>query len=223
MYETLEKEFIRHGDKEIAIAQAAYMKDHFPFYGIKAPQRRNIQKPFLQRKALPDKQSLPSIVKTLWERPQREWHYFAQELTAKYHRQYEIDDIALFEHMITQRSWWDTIDYIATNSVGPYFKKFPEERQVRIQDWLDSDNIWLQRTCLLFQLKYKEELEKELLTNIIQQLLGSNEFFINKAIGWILRSYSRVDADWVSDFVARHDDLHSLSKREALKLIDKQK
>ena len=48
--------------------------------------------------------------------------------------------------------------------------------------------------------------------------LGSTEFYINKAIGWALREYSKTDADWVREFVATHE-LSRLSQREALKRL----
>ena len=83
---------------------------------------------------------------------------------------------------------------------------------------MKSDNIWLQRTFLIFQLKYKEEININLLTDYILQLKDTKEFFINKAIGWILREYTRTNPEWVIDFVNKHE-LSNLSKREALKLI----
>lgn len=107
---------------------------------------------------------------------------------------------------------------IATKLVGSYFKQHPQQITPKINQWISSNNIWLQRTALLFQLKYKEDLDTDLLRHIIEPLLGSDEFFINKAIGWILREYSRTDQDWVIDFVEQHL-LSKLSKKEALRLI----
>lgn len=71
---------------------------------------------------------------------------------------------------------------------------------------------------MLFQLKYKEEIDAKLLSHVIESLLGSKEFFINKAIGWVLREYSRTNPTWVVSFVEVHT-LHNLSKREALRLL----
>jgi 3-methyladenine DNA glycosylase AlkD len=120
--------------------------------------------------------------------------------------------------MILQKSWWDTVDFIAVNLVGAYFKVFPHKRNVITQKWMASNNIWLQRSCLLFQLKYKELLDTEFLANTISSLLGSQEFFINKAIGWVLREYSKTNQEWVIHFVS-NTPLNSLSEREALRKI----
>jgi len=214
----LETEFENNSNPEIAIGQKAYMKNHFEFYGIKTPARRKIQKPFLIKEYLPPKKDLKKIIKTLWEKPEREYQYFAQELTEKYTKQFDKSDIELFEFMITHKSWWDTIDFIAPKLVGEYFKLYPEERNVNVEKWIVSNNIWLQRTSILFQLNYKNELDTEFLTHIINSLLGSKEFFINKAIGWILRQYSRTNPNWVINFT-NTTRLEKLSYKEAIRLI----
>jgi len=211
-------EFAKHGNATIAAQQKAYMKNKFEFFGIPTPKRRELYKPFLQKSNLPAKAELRAIIKDLWSRPERDYQYFGQELVFKYASQLEEHDIELFEFMITQKSWWDTIDFIAANIVGVYMKTFPQKRVVTIDRWMLSGNMWLQRTCLLFQLKYKDKLDTLLLKRIIEQLLGSKEFFINKAIGWILREYSKTNAEWVKDFVAK-TSLSNLSKKEALRLI----
>lgn len=214
----LRLEFEANADSKIAAEQKAYLRDQFLFYGMKTPQRRTIQKPFLIKAYLPPKGNLESLIKTLWKRPQREYHYFAQELAQKYVKKFEKEDIELLEYMVIHNSWWDTVDSIATKLIGPYFKKFPEQRNPITKKWMSSGNIWLQRCCLLFQLLWKENLDTVFLERTINSLLGSQEFFINKAIGWVLRHYSRTDADWVVDFVER-TPLEPLSKREALKLL----
>ena len=215
----LETEFEKNANIEIAFGQKAYMKNQFEFYGIKTPTRREIQKPFLIKKYLPPKKDLERIVKILWEKPEREYQYFSQELTNKYTEQFDKMDINLFEFMIIHKSWWDTIDFIAPKLVGAYFKTYPKKRESYVEKWISSKNIWLQRTSILFQLNYKNELDTEFLTYVINSLLGSKEFFINKAIGWILRQYSRTNPGWVIDF-ANKTPLEKLSYKEAVRLIN---
>ena len=214
----LDIEFEKSKKPQIAIEQKAYMRNQFDFYGLKARERREIQKPFLIKKHLPTKDKLDKIVKTLWEKPQRENQLFAQELVFKYIIHFERKDMGLLEFMVTNKSWWDTVDYIACNLMGAYFKKFPEERLFYVDKWLKSKNMWLQRSALLFQLKYKMDLDTHILSLCIGSLQGSKEFFINKAIGWVLREYSRSNPKWVLEFVSK-TTLHSLSKREALRRI----
>lgn len=144
---------------------------------------------------------------------------FAQELVHKYIKDFKKGDIELLEYMVTHKSWWDTVDFIAANSMGTYFKLYPELRKQYVKKWLASDHMWLQRSALLFQLKYKDSLDEELMAYAIKALLGSKEFFINKAIGWSLRQHSRTNPKWVTNFVRSTPTLANLSKREALRLI----
>jgi 3-methyladenine DNA glycosylase AlkD len=76
--------------------------------------------------------------------------------------------------------------------------------------------MWLQRCSLLFQKKYKKATDVKLLGKYILHLSGSKEFFIRKAIGWMLREYAKTDPAWVKKFVDTHE-LSPLSKKEALK------
>lgn len=214
----LEKEFQKNANAEIAAGQKAYMKDQFEFYGIKTPIRRKIQHPFLDKQYLPPQKNVEKIVKTLWSKPEREFQLFAQEFAEKYVKQFVEKDIELLEWMVINKSWWDTVDFIATHLIAEYFKLYPSQIKKHVNKWIASKNIWLQRSAILFQLKYKNKLDTVLLTSVIHSLLGSKEFFINKAIGWILRDYSRVNPQWVIDFTD-HTKLHNLSKREALRLI----
>lgn len=215
---TLQHEFEANADAEVALQQKAYLRDQFSFYGLKTAVRRAIQKPFLVKEFLPDKLNLENLVRTLWNRPEREYHYFAQELVQKYAKQFEEKDIVLFVFMITHNSWWDTVDIIATKIIKPYFIKFPGQRDPYIEKWLFSGDMWLQRTCLLFQLLEKEQTNLHVLEHVISSLLGSQKFFVNKAIGWALRDYSRTNPQWVEDFVSK-TELHPLSEREALRLM----
>ena len=215
----LETDFRQQADRNIVINQEAYLQNQFELYGLPTPLRKEIQKPFLLKENLPNKKELPHIITELWSKPQREFQYFAIDLNRKYLKKIEFQDIELFELMITNKSWWDTVDLIATNLVGAYFKLFPEQIIPVTKKWMNSDNMWLQRTCLIFQLKYKEEIDTDLLTDYILQLKDTKEFFINKAIGWILREYTRTNPEWVIDFVNKYE-LSNLSKREALKLIN---
>lgn len=219
--EQLEKEFKRNGDIIIATQQKSYLKNLFDAYGIKTPNRREIQKPFFVKEFLPKKEEAHKTIKILWQKPQREFHYFAQELAKKYTKKCDKNDIYLFEYMITHNSWWDTVDFISVHLVGEYFKQFPELKNELINKWLKSGNIWLNRTAIIFQLKYKEKIDTNILTTVIKANLNSTEFFINKAIGWILREYTRTNSKWVIDFVQENENqLSNLSKREALRLIN---
>lgn len=215
----LKTEFEKNANTGIATGQKAYMKNQFEFYGIKTPLRRKIQQPFLKKEFLPPKKDLEKIVRSLWAKPEREYQYFSQELVLRYINQFEKKDIELFEFMVINKSWWDTVDFISPKLMGEYFKFYPKQRERYVEEWLASKNIWLQRSSILFQLNYKDNLDTGFLTFIINSLLGTKEFFINKAIGWILRNYSKTNPDWVIDFTSK-TQLDKLSRKEALRLLN---
>ena len=131
------------------------------------------------------------------------------------------DFIGLFEHLIVTKSWWDSMDGIASWCVGEHFKRFPKLIKPFTEKWMKSKNMWLQRTVILFQLGYKDKTDVNLLFKNIQKLMDSKEFFIRKAIGWALREYSKTDAQAVMNFV-ENNEIASLSKREALKWLKNQ-
>lgn len=208
--------FDRHANAGHAEGMAAYMKQRFAFYGLPSPKRRELQKPFLQKDALPPMEELEDQVRELWSADYRELHYFAIELLEKYQRQFRRHDLALLEHMAGHQQWWDSIDAIAVRLMGSYFKRFPDERHPAIHRWLAGDDFWLQRCGILFQLKYKAETDTDLLVQAILPVRQSNEFFIQKAIGWALREYRKTDAAWV-DALVETTDFKALSRREAWK------
>ncbi|NND62446.1 MAG: DNA alkylation repair protein [Flavobacteriaceae bacterium] len=218
--EWLEEVFSSHANAHIAEGQKAYMRNKFEFYGLKSPVRKGLQKKLLVKTALPDKEDLHAIIKAFWDKPQREFQYFAMDLAKKYTRHFSEEDIQLFEYMVTQNSWWDTVDFIASHLMGSYFLKYPNLREGYVKKWLASGNFWLQRSALLFQLKYKDELDTDLLERTIEPLLGSSVFFINKAIGWVLREYSKTNPGWVLQY-ANKTNLQPLSRKEALRIIQK--
>ena len=215
---SLEAQLALAADPGTARAQEAYMRNRFAFHGVKTVRRRELQKEFLKTENLPPKERLEEIVKCLWEKPEREYQYFAQELFFRYRKELETADISLLEYMITTKSWWDTVDFLAAKLVGAYLQEYPQLRREYVEKWLKSGDLWLQRTAVLFQLKYKKETDAALLASTIRWLLGSKEFFINKAIGWALREYSKTDPSWVVDFV-ENTELSRLSRMEGLRLI----
>ena len=220
--DNLVKIFRSNANRQDAIQFERYMRNQFQFIGIRSPRRKEISRPFLRRENLPDLDNTDQIVRQLWDLPEREFQYFAMDLVGKYVKKAEIDIITLLEHMVINKSWWDTVDLIAGTQVGNYFKKYPQQIIPCTEKWMAVDNFWLQRTALLFQLKYKQSTDEDLLYTYIKRLCHLKEFFIQKAIGWSLREYSKTNPLSVEQFVkANQAELAPLSKREALKIIVK--
>ena len=207
----------QNANADNAEAMKAYMKGRFEFYGIKSPERRELQKQFLAENALPIPFD-PEVFLTLWKADQREYQMFGLDVLRKQAKKVSENDLVLIEELITTKSWWDTVDGLASWICGPYFMKFPTRVRPITDAWAVSENMWLRRTSIIFQLGYKEKTDVKILIDHIEKNLGSNEFFINKAIGWSLREYGKTKPDFVRDYVGKMKlEMHPLSVREALK------
>ncbi len=196
----------------------AYMKDNSSFYGIYATDRIAIERewfPIVKQY----KVDFWSLIRELWERDEREFQLVAVDLLKKRPKKnYSIEDWSELEWLITQKSWWDTVDLIASNAVGIYFKQFPEMRDKIIGEWRKSEDFWLNRTCLIFQLKYKDKTDFDLLVSLIDEFKWNKEFFIQKAIGWSLRQHSKQDPEGVKVYLTT-SGLKGLALREASKYL----
>jgi len=212
----LTESFQKNASASQAAPMKKYMRDQFEYLGIQTPQRLTLQKAFLVKYGFPDIAELDPILRDLWGLPQREFQYAAIGLLGTRTDQVPAKFIKTTEYLLVTKSWWDTVDSLS-GAVGIHFRRFPEVREKYLTKWRASDNFWLRRMTILFQLGYKKETDFDLLCEIIRENLGSQEFFINKAVGWALRQHARIDPKAVKKFVNATKDLNPLSRREALK------
>lgn len=202
-----------------AKSMAAYMKNKFVFLGIRSPQRKLLQREIINTYKNEIGERLMPICKALWNIGPREYVYFACDLLDRFKKNIKIDDIKTLEYLILSNSWWDSVDGVAPRSLGYYFQQYPEMQDDYIWKWVSSEEKWLIRSALLFQLKYKTKTDIPLLFSIIKKVSNTQEFFINKAIGWALRELSKSYSKDVLIFVETNK-LSNLSRKEALKYIN---
>lgn len=215
--------FHHHANAENATQMQNYVRDLFSYYGIKAPLRKEITKDFIKKHGIPAPHLVEEFAQAAWNHPQREMQYFGVEVIQKMGKKLKQEQFRqVIVYTITHKSWWDTVDFIASHLAGQYFQTYPEDISPLTNEWMASNHLWLQRVCLLFQLRYKTKTNVDLLFDYALQLSSSKEFFIQKAIGWALRQYARTAPDVVKNFVETHaEKLPALSKREALKHFKK--
>ena len=215
----LEADFRKASNSELAIPMENYMKNNFTYFGIKTEQRRAIFKSNYELNKLEVKSNFKAIAWELFQMKEREFHQTAIDLLLKeFKKKFVLEDIQLIEKLIITNSWWDSVDTIAKYILGGYLSQFPSETLKVIERFSNSENMWLNRSAILFQLSYKEKTNFEILKSECEKHKDSNEFFIQKAIGWALRDYSRFNPKGVEIYV-NSTNLKPLIRREALRLL----
>nr|WP_285889782.1 DNA alkylation repair protein [Neobacillus niacini] len=209
--------FEENRNEENAGPMKKYMKDHFPFLGIKSPLRKELEKQFFKETGILKKEFNKEFVEGLWEKDEREYQYTAITYMGKFSKKFPKDVIQFLERLLTTKSWWDSVDSI-TPLVGDMARNYPELIDETINHWSVDDNFWLRRSAILFQLKYKQQTNEELLYDYIVKNADSKEFFIQKAIGWALREYSKTNPVSVKEFI-EGNKLAPLSVREGSKYL----
>lgn len=214
----LAEPFRRAADPANAEPMQRYMKGIAPFFGVKTPQRRALLKAHIATYGLPPVAELSGICRSAFAQQERELHYCAVDLLSRMAKKLGPEHLPLIEELITTKSWWDTVDLLASNVVGVVLKRHPAEIVAWNERWMESPDMWLNRTAILFQLKWKADTDTDLLFANIRRHAAHKDFFIRKAIGWALRAFAYTDPDRVRDFVARQP-LAPLSQREALRNV----
>ncbi|MBT3153945.1 DNA alkylation repair protein [Streptomyces sp. CHD11] len=206
-------------DPERAPAMRAYMKDVAPFLGITAPARRALSRTVTAGLPRPGEADCAAVALRCWELPEREYHYFAVDYLRRHVRHCSSGFLPVTRHLVTTVPWWDTVDLLAAHVVGALVAADPR-LTADMDEWIADDDMWLVRTALLHQLRYREHTDSARLFAFCLRRSGHPDFFVRKAIGWCLREYARTDPDAVRSFLAREQGRFApLSVREALKNI----
>lgn len=201
---------------EDAIHMEAYMKDQFEFLGVKTPVRRKLSKVFFKKNS-----SLAidwKFIHQAWDNPYREMQYVVLDYLQLKQKALTPSDLPKIKKLAQTKPWWDTIDFLC-RSVGYISLHYPETKKI-VLDWSRDKDFWLRRIAIEHQLLQKEETDVQLLEQILINNLDQTEFFINKAIGWALRDYSKTNPDWVREFIEKYKDrLSKLSIKEGSKYL----
>ncbi|MGT2770079.1 DNA alkylation repair protein [Streptococcus intermedius] len=199
-----------------AVHMKTYMKNQFEFLGVKTPIRRQISKIVFKKN-----HNFPidwDFINQAWEKPYREMQYVVLDYLQLKQTSLASNDLTKVKELAQTKPWWDTIDFLS-RSVGYICLHYPGTKKI-VLDWSTDEDIWLRRLAIEHQLLQKEQTDVLLLEQILLNNLEQTEFFINKAIGWALRDYSKTNPDWVRDFIQMHKEgLTSLSIREGSKYL----
>lgn len=217
MYEEIKKRFELNRDEENAIKMAQYMKNHFKFYGIPSQVRKGLCKDIL--KIEKSKKAIDwEFLDKCYESDYREFQYLVIDYLSVMQQYLTYADIVRIKKYIKVKQWWDAIDGFDAiiGKIGLTDTRVDD----LMLEWSCDDDFWIRRLAIDHQLSKKEKTNAELLEKIICNNFGSDEFFINKAIGWSLREYSKYNPNWVKNFLSKYKDkMAKLSISEASKYI----
>ena len=210
-------DFEENRNELLAESMSKYMQDKFRFLGVRGTTRTEIYK-----KYFPDTRKTKIIdwdfVESCWNKEEREFQYVVVYYLKAMQKFLKREDISRLKYLIVTKSWWDTVDLLA-KVIGSLVIRIEGYDQIMLE-WSKDSNIWLKRVAILYQLSLKEKVDKQILERILVDNLGDSEFFINKAIGWALRDYSKYNPEWVREFIKKNkDNMANLSMREASKYI----
>ena len=211
-------DFEENRNELLAESMSKYMQDKFRFLGVRGATRTEIYK-----KYFPDARKTKTIdwdfVESCWNKEEREFQYVVVYYLKAMQKFLKREDISKLKYLIVTKSWWDTVDLLA-KVVGSLVIRIEGYDQIMLE-WSKDSNIWLKRVAILYQLSLKEKVDKQVLDKILVNNLGDSEFFINKAIGWALRDYSKFNPEWVREFLEKNkNDMVNLSLREASKYLN---
>ena len=210
----LERAFDAHRDPERAAGAAAYMRDQFPFVGLRAADRRRLQNEVMGPLGPPSLEDLLAFAAACWRRDEREYQYAGADVLRRHAALLGPAHLPHLAALITTRSWWDTVDELAA-VVGAVVKRTASAR-AHLDAWLCDHDMWLVRVAILHQLRFREDTDASWLFTACLMHASHRDFFIRKAIGWALRTYAKVAPELVAAFMSEHGGAFAgLTRREA--------
>ena len=214
-FQEFKKILEQNADAKAAAFATGYLRNQFKHYGVPASKKTGLLKPLWDKKTDPIDWG---FVDKCWAGEEREWQYVAIEYLWRHVSQLSRTDIPHLRRLAEDKAWWDTIDSL--NGLFGDIATRDESVKDIMRKWSVDKNFWIRRISIIFQLSYKGKTDTALLSETIKNNFGDKEFFINKAIGWALREYSKTNSEWVREFIKVNlDDMAKLSIREASKYI----
>lgn len=218
--QTLHATFLAHADEARAAQMQAYMKTEMPFYGVQAPQRKALEREFFAAHTPSSADEQWALIHAIWDLGHREACYSAISLARRPKRWVSVDRMDDYRWLIEDGAWWDLVDEVAQHLVGPAVQRAPELGFPTLDAWVDDPNLWLRRTAIIAQNRFKSATDATRLFRYALRRADEKEFFIRKAIGWALREYAYAAPDAVHAFLTENKNAFSgLTFREASRVL----
>jgi len=207
-------------DPKQAPAMQKYMKSSLPYYGIKLPLQRKINRELFKLHPVKSFDEYVVVIRKLWDASYREERYAAIAVAEHFRPFITMEALPTYRMMIETGAWWDLVDGIAAHLIGELLCKHPVEMKIILKEWIKDSDLWIRRSAILAQLRFKTDTDSELLFEFCAKCLQEQSFWIRKAVGWSLRDYSKVAPEKVRAFVEEYrKNMSGVTLREARKYI----
>jgi 3-methyladenine DNA glycosylase AlkD len=208
-------------DPARAAQEKRYLKSLFDFYGVSVPRIRRIAKDFRAGNRGISKGALWGLCRALWGGNFHEERALAIFLLDEHHALLDYSDMPLLEGMLRESVNWDQVDEISVHLVGAVLER--DQRALEyLQKWRRDESFWMRRASLLSQLLLfrRGKGDRALFYSLAREMMEEKEFFIRKAIGWVLREIARNDPEEVFRFVAENKPrMSGVTLREATRRL----
>ena len=207
---------------ERAAASKAYLKIDLTFTGASVPQVRSAVRQWRRAQPALDRSHLLAVVSYLWARPVFECRLAAVLMLTDRLTLLESADLGLVERLLRDSRTWALVDSLAADVAGSLVTRFPE-KCAELDRWAKDQDFWIRRSAilaLLVPLRRGDMTQFDRFGRYADQMLAEREFFIRKAIGWVLRETSKKRPDLVTRWLApRAGRASGVTMREAVKYL----
>jgi 3-methyladenine DNA glycosylase AlkD len=209
------------GTSQRAGHEKAYLKSDLDFYGTPVPVIRKTAKTFSQQHPQLSHADLMALVEVLWQTSYHELRSLGIALLDHYPHLITVDDLGFLEGLLRRMKTWAHIDWIATGAIATLIQRDGATKATLVR-WATDDALWIRRTAMLALMKragtHRDDFD--LFAQFAAQMIEEQEFFIRKAIGWVLREVSKQKPEWTCEFLTTHiNRVSGLTLREGSKYL----
>lgn len=199
--------------------ERAYLKSDLTFLGAGVPAIRQVARDY--RKAHGDltRAELEALASSLWGTRVHELRSLAIALLELYPKRLEVSDLAWIEPLLRDSRTWALVDWLSIKVIGPLVAGSSQEGAI-LEAWSEDEDFWVRRASLLAQLDRLKVGAGDFafFETLAAKMVDEREFFIRKAIGWVLREVAKRHPEWTCGFLRRHR-VAGLTLREATRSL----
>lgn len=210
------------GTTDRAVNEKRYLKSELEFLGVKVPLVRKEARAWLRENPELEREELLALADELWGRGVHELRSFAIDLAIFRLESLEQGDLRTVERWLREAKTWAHVDALAVQLVGKLLERFPGVART-LDRWSHDDDFWIRRSAMLALLLGLRQGggDWDRFSAYADRMLEENEFFIRKAIGWILRETAKKRPEIVYEFLrGRIDRVSGLTLREGSRSLE---